>query len=159
VESTSLCFPIAADGRVLLGQKKRGFGSGKWNGFGGKRKSGESFADCAVRELREESGLIVQPEDLIQAGYLDFRFPYSSDLSHDGWIYLVKKWQGNIIDTSEMAPQWFDISQIPYDHMWKADRAWLPQVLKGKLVIGYVSFGDDNDSVWDVRIKGVDSFD
>ncbi|KAJ1429629.1 hypothetical protein B484DRAFT_396306, partial [Ochromonadaceae sp. CCMP2298] len=28
---------------VLLGMKKRGFGAGKWNGFGGKMDPGESM--------------------------------------------------------------------------------------------------------------------
>lgn len=35
--------------RVLLGQKKRGFGLGKWNGFGGKVELGESMIDAAKR--------------------------------------------------------------------------------------------------------------
>jgi 8-oxo-dGTP pyrophosphatase MutT (NUDIX family) len=48
------------DGEVLLGMKKRGFGVGKFNGFGGKVESGESVPDAAVRELREESGLIAK---------------------------------------------------------------------------------------------------
>ncbi len=34
---------------VLLGLKKRGFGVGKWNGFGGKVEPGESIIDGAVR--------------------------------------------------------------------------------------------------------------
>lgn len=34
---------------VLLGMKKRGFGIGKWNGFGGKVEAGETIADSAIR--------------------------------------------------------------------------------------------------------------
>ena len=34
--------------RVLLGMKKRGFGAGKWNGFGGKLERGESIYDAAI---------------------------------------------------------------------------------------------------------------
>ena len=36
-------------GRVLLGMKKRGFGAGKWNGFGGKVETGETIEDGARR--------------------------------------------------------------------------------------------------------------
>ncbi|CAN0505072.1 unnamed protein product, partial [Ectocarpus sp. 12 AP-2014] len=32
---------------ILLGMKKRGFGEGKWNGFGGKVESGESVEEAA----------------------------------------------------------------------------------------------------------------
>lgn len=54
--------------------KKRGFGEGKWNGFGGKLdrdvdyKNGDAIADrdygaivrCARRELHEESGIYIE---------------------------------------------------------------------------------------------------
>ena len=40
--------------QLLLGMKKRGFGVGKWNGFGGKFDAGETVRDCALRELEEE---------------------------------------------------------------------------------------------------------
>lgn len=35
--------------RILLGYKKRGFGQGRWNGFGGKVEAGESTRAAAVR--------------------------------------------------------------------------------------------------------------
>ncbi|KAM9726150.1 oxidized purine nucleoside triphosphate hydrolase isoform 3-T4 [Dama dama] len=37
--------------RVLLGMKKRGFGAGRWNGFGGKVQEGETIEDGAKRHL------------------------------------------------------------------------------------------------------------
>ena len=36
--------------------KKRGFGAGKWNGFGGKVEPGETIVEAAVREVKEECG-------------------------------------------------------------------------------------------------------
>ena len=50
--------------RVLLGMKKRGFGAGKWNGFGGKLEPGESVVEAAAREVREECGFTVNTSDL-----------------------------------------------------------------------------------------------
>ena len=35
---------LVRDGRALLGMKKRGFGAGKWNGFGGKVEPGTDHA-------------------------------------------------------------------------------------------------------------------
>lgn len=35
--------------RILLGMKKRGFGAGRWNGFGGKVEEGETIEDGAKR--------------------------------------------------------------------------------------------------------------
>lgn len=59
--------------RVLLGMKKRGFGKGNWNGFGGKVKTGEeTIEEGAKREVQEECGLIVS--ELDKVGILKFEF-------------------------------------------------------------------------------------
>ena len=43
--------------KVLLGEKLRGFGTGYFNGFGGKVEPGESVEEGAHRELLEEAGI------------------------------------------------------------------------------------------------------
>ncbi|CAM9897292.1 unnamed protein product, partial [Ectocarpus fasciculatus] len=58
---------------ILLGMKKRGFGEGKWNGFGGKVESGESVDEAAKRELMEEAG--VTARELSLRGRLVFHVP------------------------------------------------------------------------------------
>jgi 8-oxo-dGTP diphosphatase/2-hydroxy-dATP diphosphatase len=35
--------------KILLGYKKRGFGQGNWNGFGGKVEKGETIREGAIR--------------------------------------------------------------------------------------------------------------
>lgn len=42
----TLCMVIR-DSELLLGMKKRGFGVGRWNGFGGKVEMGEDIVDAA----------------------------------------------------------------------------------------------------------------
>jgi len=39
--------------RILLGMKKRGFGAGWWNGFGGKVQQGETIEEAAKRSTTE----------------------------------------------------------------------------------------------------------
>ncbi|XP_074170116.1 oxidized purine nucleoside triphosphate hydrolase isoform X2 [Rhinolophus sinicus] len=58
--------------QVLLGMKKRGFGAGRWNGFGGKVEEGETIEDGAKRELQEESGLTAAT--LTKMGHIVFEF-------------------------------------------------------------------------------------
>lgn len=61
--------------QVLLGLKKRGFGMGKWNGFGGKvEPTDASIAAAAAREVQEEANVTVQPEHLQPRGVLLFSF-------------------------------------------------------------------------------------
>lgn len=56
--------------RILLGMKKRGFGAGRWNGFGGKLEQGESIEEAAKREFLEEAGITVGEID--KRGVLEF---------------------------------------------------------------------------------------
>lgn len=153
---TTLVFPVNDKGQILLGRKKRGFGQGKYNGFGGKIQGNESFRQCALRELEEETGLIGREEDLECLGLLDFQFPYEPSLSHIGYVYLLKSYAGQIQETEEMEPRWFSMDQLPFDHMWKGDKVWLPKLLAGQKVEGTVSFGPDNDGVEDLAIREVD---
>ena len=45
--------------RVLLGLKKKGFGMGRWNGFGGKVEKGETIEQAARRYVVRRVGTIV----------------------------------------------------------------------------------------------------
>lgn len=47
---------------LFLSQHNGAFNEGKWNGFGGKVEVGETIVEGAVREMQEESGLVVQGE-------------------------------------------------------------------------------------------------
>lgn len=49
----TLCI-VHQNSKVLLVMKKRGFGSGRWNGFGGKVSLEETIEAAAKRELKEE---------------------------------------------------------------------------------------------------------
>jgi len=58
---------LRSNGRILLGRKKRGFGAGKANGFGGKVEVGETIKEAAVREMQEESGVTIDAADACEA--------------------------------------------------------------------------------------------
>lgn len=134
----TLCLVIK-DGRVLLGMKKRGFGAGRWNGFGGKVMEGERIEDAAVREMREESG--VEVKNIKEVGVLEFIFPDKSQPIHEVHIYTSGEFEGAPSESEEMRPQWFAFDEVPYDEMWPDDRFWLPLVLAGKKISGRFEFG------------------
>ncbi len=114
---------------ILLGQKKRGFRPGLWNGYGGKVMEGESVDSAAVRELREESGIIL--ESLPKRGIMTFLM----DGHEEVWemhIYAVGEFNGEAIETDEMRPQWFKRAELPSEKMWPDNLIWLPLIFAGK---------------------------
>ncbi|MBU1148918.1 8-oxo-dGTP diphosphatase [Patescibacteria group bacterium] len=143
----SLCLLIKKDGNqikeICLAMKKRGFGSGYWNGSGGKQEAQDkTIEDTLLRETQEEIG--VKMTDFQKVGILDFYFKENPEWNQRMHIYLCDKWQGKPTETEEMKPQWFTVDQIPYGKMWLDDIYWLPKVLEGKLVKGQFSFAPGN---------------
>lgn len=122
---------------MLLGMKKRGFGAGWWNGFGGKIKEGESLIDAAKREVKEESGLDVL--SLEEQGVLDFEYSDTQTL-HTTHIFSCKEFEGSPQETEEMRPRWFSVDEIPYEDMWPDDKYWFPLLLAGKKFSGTFVF-------------------
>ena len=140
VKQLTLCV-IHTDTHILLGMKKRGFGVGMWNGFGGKVGMGESIEDAARRELREESGL--EAEVLARRGVLRFEFATGPEIL-EVHLFDVVKYRGDPAETEEMRPCWFRLTEIPFDRMWPDDRHWLPLFLEGKRLEGKFYFLDND---------------
>ena len=139
----TLCFVLNGN-QVLLGMKKRGFGKDKWNGFGGKVAENESIENAARRELFEECG--IKALSLEEKGEIIFEYPIAG-LRHHSHVFMVKEYSGQPIESEEMAPHWFEISNIPYAEMWEDDKYWLELLLKrlpeGKKLIAKFYFEDD----------------
>ncbi|MBN1779224.1 MAG: 8-oxo-dGTP diphosphatase [Candidatus Buchananbacteria bacterium] len=123
--------------RILLGYKKRGLGQGRWNGFGGKVIDGETIEQAAKRELLEEVNLVAN--SLEKFGVINFYFQHNDEL-HEVHIYRVIDYSGEIKESEEMKPQWFEIDQIPYDQMWDDDRVWYNYFFAGKKFRGEFTF-------------------
>lgn len=147
MKPTTLCLIINEKNQILLGRKKRGFGAGKYNGFGGKKQDHESFRECAVREIFEEVSLVVKPEDLEPVALMNFQFPFEEELNHINYTYIVRTYEGVPLESEEMEPRWFNFEDIPYHTMWKGDDMWIPNVLQGQLGQVVLIFGRDNDTV------------
>ena len=142
---TLLLLHDADNDRLLLGLKKRGFGAGKLNGFGGKIEKGETILAAALREMREESGLCVEPASAAAlVGHLSFDFAGSREhLSVHVFRAPAAAAVGMLCESEEMAPQRVRASAPPYARMWKDDEHWLPLLLAGKRFVGDFAFRGD----------------
>ena len=149
MKTGTLCLVTNGE-KILLGMKKEGFGAGRWNGFGGKVKDGETLESAALRELHEEAGLTAEPSALDKAAVLTFHF--SGNPEWQVHVFRVARWVGEPHETKEMRPEWHDLNTIPYAQMWEADRHWLPLVLAGKRIEADVFYQDfQNDILKDFR--------
>lgn len=148
VKVTNLVYLIRR-GEVLLGLKKRGFGAGRWNGFGGKLEPGEDAAASARRELREECGIAA--DSLQPVGVLTFHVVATGD-RFETHVFRADAWTGEPVETEEMRPAWFAFDALPYDQMWPDDRHWMPTLLSGRHFHGHFEFSDEN-TITDVRIE------
>lgn len=127
--------------KILLGMKKRGFGAGRWNGFGGKVSSEETIEDAAKREIREETGIKVT--NLDKAGIIDFEFKGNPEILQVH-IFRSDNFLGEPTESEEMKPQWFHIDEIPFNEMWPDDIYWMPLFLDGKKFKGKFLFGESD---------------
>jgi 8-oxo-dGTP diphosphatase / 2-hydroxy-dATP diphosphatase len=133
---------VHKDSKVLLGMKKRGFGMGKYNGFGGKVNEGESIQEAAKRELLEEAG--IKAIDIEELGILDFSWQGKPEDILEVHIFKAIDFTGQPQETEEMRPQWFNISEIPFENMWADDVYWFPLFLENKKFKGMFVFDDNN---------------
>ena len=64
IPTTRVSVVVVEDGKILLVKHRKG-NKQYWVLPGGRLEYGETFIDCAVRELREETGLIIEAEKFI----------------------------------------------------------------------------------------------
>lgn len=146
---------IFDNNKLLLGEKKRGFAKGTLNGIGGKQDPGETIDQAMVRECSEEIGAI--PTNYEQVGRINFDLWYKGERSYmEMFIYKCYAYKGEIKETEEIIPAWYNIDEIPYDRMIEDDLLWLPYVLDNKKIIGKVKLDKDMRMVYN-NFKCVDS--
>ena len=100
------CLVINKDGQILLGKRSD---TGKWATPGGHVEDGESYDVGAMRELREETGLIgKEPKEIHSGTYCGF----------DSKTYLVKSFRGKLKSNGEMLSlKFFDVPDVPWEKL------------------------------------------
>lgn len=126
--------------QVLLGLKTRGLGAGLWNGFGGKVENKEAVVEAAIRELREESNLVVPENKLQPLGVVTYEEERNPNVSVV-YVFSADTYEGDIKPSEEMNPiQWYSYDDIPYNSMWLDAKLWYPLMLKGQCFSAHVGY-------------------
>jgi 8-oxo-dGTP diphosphatase len=117
---------IVQNGRILLEKRRNDPGKGKWSIPGGIMELGESPEQTVIREVREETGLVVDTPELV-----DVVSPVSLDESgrvkyHFVIVdYLVKVKGGIARAASDAAKlEWVRVEEVEQRDLTKSFRAF-----------------------------------
>ena len=120
---TSLVY-LERDGKYLIlhrTKKAHDENGDKWIGVGGKFEPGETPDECALREVKEETGLTMT----------DFRLRGLIIFVSDVWgteymyLYTATKWRGKLIDCDEGELVWLDKQELLKKNLWEGDKLFL----------------------------------
>lgn len=127
----TLCY-VVKDNKTLMiyrNKKENDYHEGKWNGLGGKFELGESPEDCAIREMKEETGLDVK--NPIMKGFITF--PNFDGV--DDWyvfVFVMKEFYGELIDSPEGHLEWIENDKLTELNLWEGDKIFLPWLFQEK---------------------------
>jgi 8-oxo-dGTP pyrophosphatase MutT (NUDIX family) len=117
-----------AVGRVLLLRRgpRAKFGRGKWDIPVGKSDPGEPVTRTAVRELHEETGVIVRPESLRVTHLVHGAWGVESPNGYLTVVFTTGEWSGepeNREPGKHAEVRWFDVGALPGDMLATAGDA------------------------------------
>lgn len=103
------------NGSLLLVKRRNPPLSGHWGFPGGHLELGETLAEAAARELREETGLAAMPGDLITAFDLIHRSADGAVAYHYVLMAVAMTWQSGEAIAADDAEEvgWFTLDTLP----------------------------------------------
>ena len=130
---STICYIDNGSQLLLLRRDKKinDIHEGKYVSVGGKFELGETPEVCAIREIKEETGLDAKTLDL--RGFITF-----PDFRHDGedwysFVYIVKDYEGELIeDCPEGTLVWVDYDEVLNMPTWEGDYMYLKWLQEDK---------------------------
>ncbi|MEJ5272516.1 MAG: 8-oxo-dGTP diphosphatase [Spirochaetota bacterium] len=138
----TLCY-LKKNGKTLMlfrNKKKDDMNGGKWIGLGGKIEEGETPEECAIREIKEESGYIAK--NLILKGILTFP-AFDGNNCWYVFLYLVTEFEGDMIDSSEGTLKWINDEDLMNLPMWEGDKIFLKWLNEKGIYSGKFIYKDE----------------
>ncbi len=119
MKNTTLCY-IERDGKYLMlyrNKKKNDANKGKYVGIGGHFEKNETPYECAIREVSEETGLVMKAPKY--RGIVTFvSDKYEDEKMH---LFTCTDFDGEVGECNEGELSWIDKSKIEELPMWEGD--------------------------------------
>ncbi|MBI5808221.1 MAG: 8-oxo-dGTP diphosphatase [Ignavibacteriales bacterium] len=131
MQLATLCY-VMKDSKTLMlfrNKKPNDVHEGKWNGLGGKFEKGETPEECVIREVKEESGLMIKNPKL--HGIITFPM---FDGKKDWYVFMftVKDFEGELIDSNEGKLEWIENKKLLDLNLWEGDKIFIPWLFQEK---------------------------
>ena len=129
MEITTLCY-IEKDEKYLMlhrVKKHHDINAGKWIGVGGHVENSETPEECLLREVKEETGLVLTAYRL--RGLVTFL----SDACEPELmcVFTADAFDGEMIECDEGELAWVEKSEVLALPTWEGDRVFLERLLSG----------------------------
>ena len=122
MDKTVLCYLNKGDAYLMLyrNKKENDINKGKYIGIGGHIEKGETKEQALIREVKEETGLLINQYEY--RGELIF---INDDYEEIMYLYTSSDFSGKLIDCDEGEIIWVVKKYLPSLNIWEGDRYFL----------------------------------
>lgn len=129
--TTTLCTVcyLEKDNEILMlyrNKKENDINKGKWIGVGGHFEDFESPYECAVREIKEETGFSVNK--LIPRGVITFNIDGSDEVQYL-YVFSTDDFTGEQIECNEGHLEWIKREEILNLNIWESDKLFMNKII------------------------------
>lgn len=110
VELTNMCMICDGKGNVLVQDKKNHPTWHGWNFPGGHVEKGEYVTPSVIREIKEETGLLIESPKL--CGIKEFH-KLKDGKRYIVFLYIADRFQGTLEPSNEGDIFWYPLNQLP----------------------------------------------
>lgn len=128
MKQTSLVYLIRNQEWLFLyrNKKENDVNHGKWIGVGGKREINESIEQCAIREVKEETGYEIDALNKHGIVY----FIYDENEVEEMHVFTSSLFHGRQKECDEGILKWIPKNRILDLDLWEGDRIFLKDLME-----------------------------